>query len=435
MTVFIATFGSRGDVEPFLALGLGLKAAGSDVVLCTSSRFEAWIAGHGLAVRTVSDDLLKLMDTEDGRTVMDPGGRPLSAVRAGLRINKVAASMNERMMGEYWAAAQDVNPDTILFHPKALAAPHIAEKLGAKPILAMLQPMLVETAAYPAAGVPALPWGWYNRLSYKAVAAGYGAYANMINRFRREALGLKNAAKVMDLTRDAQGRAVPVLHGFSRHVAPRPDDWPDNAYVNGYWRLEGGSEWTPPDDLAAFLAAGPPPVFVGFGSIAGRDPAGLAETVVSALAKAGQRGLLATGWNGLDPKNVPDTVFVLESAPYEWLFPRMAAVVHHGGAGTTAAGLRAGKPSLICPFFGDQGFWGDRVLRLGAGPKPIPQKNLTVSRLAKAIRTAATNDAIRTNAQDIGERLRSEDGVGQTVRLIGELTGAAPSAFTAVRES
>ena len=424
MSVFIATFGSRGDVEPFLALGLGLKAAGSDVVLCTSSRFETWIADHGLAVRTVCDDLLELMDTEDGRTVMDPGGRPLSAVRAGLRMNKAAASINERMMGEYWAAAQDVQPDSVLFHPKVLAAPHIAEKLGATSILAALQPMVVETAAFPAPGMPAPPWGgWYNRLSYKLVAAGYGAYAKMIDRFRRDALGLKKAPKGMGLTRNARGEAVPVLHGYSRHVVPRPDDWPDHAYVNGYWPLEGGSGWTPPDDLAAFLAAGPPPVFVGFGSIAGRDPAGLAGMVIAALAKAGQRGLLATGWNGLDPKGVPDTVFVLKSAPYEWLFPRMAAVVHHGGAGTTAAGLRAGKPSLICPFFGDQGFWGSRVSRLGAGPEPIPQKSLTASRLAKAIRIAATNETIRMNAEGIGERLRSEDGVGRTVRLIGELTG------------
>ena len=225
-----------------------------------------------------------------------------------------------------------MRPDVIVFHAKVLAAPHIAEKLGARPILAALQPMLVPTGAFPAAGVPALPLGgWFNRLTYKAVAAGYGAYAGAIDRFRRAALGLSKAPKGMWAMRDAKRAAIPVLHGFSRHVVPHPDDWADHAHVNGYW--------TPPGDLADFLAAGPAPVFIGFGSIVGRDLQGLAHTVVSALEKTGQRRVLATGWGGLEPGAVPKTIFILKSAPYSWLFPRMAGVVHHGGAGAPA-GLR-----------------------------------------------------------------------------------------------
>lgn len=423
MRIFIATFGSRGDVEPFLALGLGLKRAGHEVVLCTARRFEGWIADYGLEARAVSDDLLDLMDTEDGRTIMDPAGRPLSAMRAGLRVNKAAGPINERMMREYWAAAQDFSPDVILFHAKVLAAPHIAEKLGAKPILAALQPMLVPTGAFPAAGVPALPLGgWFNRLTFKAVAAGYGAYANAIDRFRREALALAKAPKTMWAMRDAAGNPIPVLHGFSRHVVPHPDDWPEYAHVNGYWMLPDAPDWTPPGDLAAFLEAGPAPVFFGFGSIAGRDPQGLAQTIVAALEKTGQRGVLATGWGGLQPDAVPDTVFVLKNAPYSWLFPRVAAVIHHGGAGTTAAGLAAGRPTLVCPFFGDQGFWGARVHALGAGPKPIAQKALTRQRLASAVRRVTSDRAMQAAAGAIGEALRREDGVSETVALIERLS-------------
>ena len=423
MRIFIATFGSRGDVEPFLALGLGLKRAGHEVVLCTARRFERWIADHGLDARVVSDDLLDLMDTEDGRTVMDPAGRPLAAMRAGLRMNKAAGPINESMMRDYWAAAQDLSPDIILFHPKVLAAPHIAEKLGAKPILAMLQPMLVPTGAFPAAGVPALPLGgWFNRLTYKAVAAGYGAYAKAIDRFRLETLGLAKAPKAMWAMRDAAGRAIPVLHGFSRHVVSRPDDWPEHAYVNGYWMLPDAPDWTPPPDLAEFLEAGPAPVFFGFGSIAGRDPRGLAQTIVAALGKTGRRGVLATGWGGLQPDAIPGSVFVLKGAPYSWLFPRVAAVVHHGGAGTTAAGLAAGRPTLVCPFFGDQGFWGAQVRALGAGPKPIAQKALTRQRLASAIRRMTSDGgAMQSAAGRIGEALRREDGVSETVALIERL--------------
>lgn len=425
MRILIATFGSRGDVEPFLALGLGLKNAGHEVVICTARRFEGWIADHGLEARAVSDDLLDLMDTEDGRTVMDPGGRPVSVLRAGMRMNKAAGPINEKMMHEHWAAARDVRPDVIVFHPKVLAAPHIGEKLGARLVLAALQPMMIPTGAFPVAGAPALPFGgWYNRLTYRAVAAGYGAYAKSINRFRRDALGLGKAPKGMWAMRDAAGAAVPVLHGFSRHVVPHPDDWPDHAYVNGYWMLDDDPDWSPPEDLAAFLAAGPAPVFVGFGSIAGRDPSALANTVIAALEKAGQRGVLATGWGGLEPGAVPQTVFVLKGAPYGWLFPRMAGVVHHGGAGTTAAGLRAGKPTLVCPFFGDQGFWGARVHALGAGPKPLPQASLTPRRLAKAIKKMTSSAAMSAAAGRIGENLAREDGVSDAVALIERLAAA-----------
>ena len=175
---------------------------------------------------------------------------------------------------------------------------------------------------------------------------------------------------------------------------------------------------TDADNRRPFLDAGPPPVYVGFGSMAGRDPAGLARTVVGGLRAAGVRGVLATGWGGLAGVEPSNDLFVTEGASHEALFPRCAAVVHHGGGGTTAAGLRAGRPSVLVPFFGDQPFWGRRVAALGVGPAPIPKKDLTAARLAAAVTVATTSASVRRKAEALGEAIRAEDGLGRAVRFI-----------------
>jgi sterol 3beta-glucosyltransferase len=167
-----------------------------------------------------------------------------------------------------------------------------------------------------------------------------------------------------------------------------------------------------------FLEAGPPPVYVGFGSMSSRDPESTTEIVLKALKRSGQRGLVASGWGGLKSVDLPDGVFKLESVPHDWLFPRIAAVVHHGGAGTTAAGLRAGVPSVLVPHFGDQSFWARQVVRLGVGPKAIPRNRLTAQKLCAAIVTAITDENIQAHATALGERIRTEDGVGQAVEVV-----------------
>ncbi|MFN2107656.1 MAG: glycosyltransferase, partial [Candidatus Promineifilaceae bacterium] len=169
-----------------------------------------------------------------------------------------------------------------------------------------------------------------------------------------------------------------------------------------------------------FLAAGDPPVYVGFGSMAGRDPVRLTGIVIDALRLAGLRGILATGWGGLQARDLHPTIFKLESAPHAWLFPRMAAVVHHGGAGTTAAGLRAARPTVICPFMGDQPFWGSRIHALGAGPEPIPQKKLTPENLAAALRQAVDGPEMRARAETVAEGIRSENGVANAIAIINK---------------
>jgi sterol 3beta-glucosyltransferase len=211
---------------------------------------------------------------------------------------------------------------------------------------------------------------------------------------------------------------VPTLYGYSRHVLPRPADWPAEHQVTGYWFLDAPDDWTPPPDLAAFLAAGEPPVYIGFGSMGSRDPGATARLAVEALARAGRRGILAAGWGGLTATDLPATIFPLGAIPHAWLFPQMAAIVHHGGAGTTAAALRAGVPSLVVPFGLDQPFWGRRVAELGVGPSPIARGALTARGLANALRDTLADGAIRHRAAALGRAISAEEGIGTAVTLI-----------------
>jgi sterol 3beta-glucosyltransferase len=215
-----------------------------------------------------------------------------------------------------------------------------------------------------------------------------------------------------------------MLSAYSPTVIPHPSDWPAHVHVTGYLFLDGQPDWQPSPELQAFLDAGDPPVSVGFGSMAGRNPEQLAGLVVDALARSGRRGILLTGWGGLRAARVPENVFVVDAAPHSWLFPRMAAVVHHGGAGTTAEGLRAGVPNVIVPFVFDQPFWGARVQTLGLGPQPIPQKKLTADRLAQAIDSVVTDPGMRRRASSCGKAIRAEDGVGNAVAVIRRYFGA-----------
>ena len=201
-------------------------------------------------------------------------------------------------------------------------------------------------------------------------------------------------------------------------MIPVPRDWDDSVHVTGYWFLDPPAGWEPPVDLVRFLHAGPPPVYVGFGSMVNRKPEEAADLALQALARTGQRGVLSSGWGGLKKEALPETVFMTGSVPHGWLFPQMAAVVHHGGVGTTAEGLRAGVPSVLTPFFGDQPFWGRRVLDLGVGPRAIPRRQLTADRLAEAIRCAVSDTAMRERAALLGERIRAEDGIARAAEVI-----------------
>lgn len=418
MNIFIITIGSRGDVQPYVALGKGLQAAGHNVTVATSNSFESFITDHGLTYGYLSNDLLDLLDPD----LLDKAGNLFGMIKTAIEMSKVANRINEKLLYESWETAQQANPDMIIYHPKALAGPHMAEKLNIPVALALPVPATVPTHEFPALGMPNLGLGgWYNKLTYNLVAKGYSAYDKTVNAFREQSLGLepmKGAAMYMETS---GGNPIPVLHAHSQYVAPRPADWNDYAYVTGYWFLDRLDDWQASAELRAFLNAGEPPIYAGFGSMSSKNPQKLAHIVIEAMKQANVRGVIATGWGGLDAATLPDTVFKIDHAPHDWLFPRMAAVVHHGGAGTTAAGLHAGCPTIIAPFIADQPYWGAHIHRLGVGPKPIHHKKLTVDKLAAALREVTTNPSMKEKAAKLGEKIRQEDGIANAIAIIEKL--------------
>jgi sterol 3beta-glucosyltransferase len=231
------------------------------------------------------------------------------------------------------------------------------------------------------------------------------------NRFRREILNMPPLPVTGPL---AEYRRVhqPSFYAFSPTVLPKPADWREDAHIVGYMFLDEAREWTPPADLVRFIQGGTKPVYIGFGSMTGTNSRQKVETILAALAHTGQRAILLGGWGSLGADLVlPETVYLADNVPHAWLFPQMAAVMHHGGAGTTAAGLRSGAPSIVVPHNFDQPFWGNRVHLLGAGPRPIPLKEFTVERVAAAIHEATHNTSMQHRAADVAARIRAENGV------------------------
>ncbi len=355
--VLLLTLGSRGDVEPFIALGIGLRAAGHEVTLCASRRFAPVIQGHGLRHAPMDDGFLELLHSPEGHQALERSGSFVGMMVTALRLARQVGPMQIQILRDCWAAAQACRPDLIVHHLKIMGAPDIAQALGVPAVLVPLVPMVQPTAARPC---PVLPT-WPDRLAGAgARRAGYrfvNALATRfglgpVKRWRREQ-GLPPRAAAIDLRHDAQGRLVGLLHAHSECLLPRPPDWPPHAVATGFWRLPAAVEWHPSPALRAFLEAGPPPVYVGFGSMAGRHPAKLGCTVIQALAQAGLRGVLARGWGGLAVGAVPAHVHLIDEAPHDRLLPLMAAVVHHGGSAVLGATFRHlplfRRPALLGP--------------------------------------------------------------------------------------
>jgi len=417
----IFTAGSQGDVQPCVMLGRGLQQAGFDVLLAAPQNFAGFIQEHGLSFHPLRGDVQQIMASETGRKFMESGGT--NPIRSMLSMRTMLGPVAIKMAEDALEACRDADAVISL----AVFAPFgksIAEIKGI-PLINVEPTPLLPTRDFPAPGWPVQQnlGGFHNRISGAAMLwmiwQWYGPY---VNEFRkRYGLPPLNSADFHRILASA-----PLLGAYSPTVIPQPLDWPDQVHITGYWFQNYPPEWCPSDELKAFLDKGEPPVYVGFGSMAGRKPEDFAAMVLEALAKSGRRGLLLTGWGGMNVMKVPDTVFVMNSAPHSWLFPRVAAVVHHGGAGTTAEGLRAGVPAVVLPFIVDQSFWGKRVQALGVGPEPIPAKKLTADRLASAIQIATTDPKMKERAAALGGAIRAEDGVGNAVQIIKQYLGEQP---------
>lgn len=422
MKITLFTVGSHGDIQPYIPLALGLQQAGFDITIATHGPYEDFVRGYGLDFSPVVGDPRAVMSGEGGIQWLETGRNPLSFLR---RFRDLANDMMEQMGRDCLTAADGA--DVLLFSSLGFfAGAPVAEKLGIPAVGAYLQPVSL-TAAFPGIIFPQLPDSLplqrqYNHLTHTLMMEmTWRLFRGPLNNLRRSGLGLPPEKRPF---RQTINDPYPVVYGFSRHVIPKPADWGDHLHISGFWFLDDAA-WEPSQALCDFLDAGPAPVYVGFGSMTNRDVEATTHLVIEAIRKSGQRAVLLSGWAGIGSSDLPDAIFRLEYAPHGWLFPRMAAVVHHGGAGTTAAGLRAGVPSLLVPHFADQPFWGRRLNALGVGPGFIPRKQLTLDNLAAAIRLAATDEAMRQRAASLGEKIRAEDGVASAVQFIEQVVEKA----------
>ncbi|WP_211341571.1 glycosyltransferase [Myceligenerans xiligouense] len=413
------TLGTRGDVQPFVALAQGLRGAGHEPLLVAPHRFAGFAESHGVPFAGVDDGPMRLLDGDEAGELLEGG------IRSRLELMPRMAAMFTRVLEDSWEVARTSGADLVVHNGQIVAGQHVAEALRVPAVLGLPIPMYVPTRefAWPGAEITARLPGILNRATFLGMRSTTAMFGRVVDRWRRDALGLPRRHGRHDPTRAHDGGRAPVLHAISPAVLPRPADWPAEARLTGYWNL--AEHPAPlPGDLEAFLNAGEAPVFVGFGSMSGADPAATTAAVLEAARRTGRRLVVGAGWGGLETSGLPDGVQPVTDVDYRALFPRVAAVVHHGGAGTTGTAFAAGCPQVVCPFVADQPFWGRRVESLGAGPAPLPQKRLTATTLAAAIERAVDPDA-RAGAERVARAMREEDGVETAVRGLERAAGRA----------
>jgi sterol 3beta-glucosyltransferase len=410
MHISIFVYGTWGDIRPHVVLGMALQKAGYTVQVVASQGYESWIRARNLDFYPLTTD-------------------------ADTFARENAGVLDENVIRQFQIMRKSMHPNLVQTGMEVLEATRKTEVLITVEFgisflfdiikLNKLRPLFINTFPLnfsrdvPSVITPPAP-DWlpfpqgYNRMSH-----------SMVRRMQWLLFGRScgEIAQKLGLPRSSYNEfqsfveAAPTLTIVSRHVFPRPTDWRENWQVTGYL-FDDDSDWTPPQDLLDFLAEGEPPVYIGFGSMPDSKPETTTRMIIEAVQRTGKRAIILTGWAGLGSENVPENIYVLKYAPHSWLFPRMAAVVHHGGAGSTAAGFRAGIPTIIVPHTADQPYWGRRAQELGVGTAPIPRKKLTADNLAAAITEATTNRTMQANAQALGEKIQREDGLAEAVKWV-----------------
>ncbi|KAJ5654824.1 UDP-Glycosyltransferase/glycogen phosphorylase [Penicillium lividum] len=400
LNIVIQVVGSRGDVQPFVALGKVLKNVyGHRVRLATHFIFKDFVEQHGLEFFSIGGDPTRLMAFMVKNPGLRPGFRSVMSGDIGQQRKHVAEYIQGCWRSCYRAddGSEDESADSASSDDAGSGFAHIhcAEKLGIPLHIVFTMPYSPTQAfPHPLANIqssnadPQLT----NYISYAMVELlSWQGLGDLINRFRVKCLALDPISTIW-APGMLQRLRIPHTYCWSPALIPKPTDWGAHISISGFYFLDMASAYTPARDLQAFLDAGPSPVYIGFGSIVLDDPDTLTELVFTAARTTGQRVLLSKGWGGMgaDELRIPEGVFMLDNVPHDWLFTQVACVVHHGGAGTTAAGIAAGRPTVVVPFFGDQPFWGAMIARAGAGPRPIPYRQLTAVNLAEAIEFCLT---------------------------------------------
>jgi sterol 3beta-glucosyltransferase len=414
LQITIITHSGRGDVEPFIALALRLMADGHSAKIVTRPDFEELLTQYGVEFVPLGRPYQPFIAAAAESQAIGTG-HFLNKIRVGV---KQRAYIREGLHDDAWQASQSA--DVIVYKWPWIVPYSIAEKLDVPCVPVMLLP-LTPTRAFPSfmMGRGIDRGAVVNSLLWQVPLWTVWQGLRLDDRTFRRGLGMPALPHRRPLPKESDG--MPMLCEWSPSVLPAPRDWPANHRVTGYWFLDPPQGWRPPDGLVDFLEAGERPVSIGFGSMISGDRSATLRTILAALDIAGLRAVVLGGWSEIGAgASLPECVFAAPDIPHSWLLPRVAAVVHHGGAGTTGAALRAGIPQVICPFLGDQPSWARVVQSLGAGPLPLPFAQLDARQLAAALREAVTDSAQRQRADAIGEQVRSEHGVERAASLIAD---------------
>ncbi|MDZ7629772.1 MAG: glycosyltransferase [Gemmatimonadaceae bacterium] len=418
MHLVIVTSGSRGDVQPYLALALRAMRAGHRVTLATHDTFQPWITAHGVAFRSLHGDPKGMLSAPGANAWLSDGSRS-GMLRFAREFGREFSSLIDGMLSDLITATADA--DIIVHGAVCMAAAQLQELRGIPVMGGWLAP-LTPTRAFPAAG-----------LTFRQPLSSWDERRNWLSHRVGEQLLWQPARAAVNRWRDRQLQAAPlpvlgpfemqrspeypICYAYSPAVLPAPPDWPEWIAPTGWWYLDEPS-YQPNSTLETFLASGDAPVTIGFGSMTPQDGEWLTRVVLDACDQAECRAILLQGWGSLGSTALPATVHVEREVPHSWLFRRSSAIVHHGGAGTTGAAVRSGAPSLVVPLGFDQQFWGSRLHTLGVAPAPIRRRELTVTSLATALRALRTDTRLRATAAALGDTVRAEDGTGVALARI-----------------
>jgi UDP:flavonoid glycosyltransferase YjiC (YdhE family) len=417
MRIAVMTMGSRGDVQPFVALAVGLQRAGHDVFLAAPPNFSDLAAEYGLEFYPLGVDTKELLERNEFKQLIE-GGNVFKFMALRLKETRY---ISDKANLDTWKLSEHI--DAMFFKTgMPPAAYSVARKRGIPGIEVGLWPFepsreLPSMVLGSRKGRNSLRNSLMSNLTYQLIWRLIGPSAN---RFRREELDMPPISFWGPL-REYVRTGQPTFYAFSPTVLSRPHDWRADAHVIGYLFLDQTPRWKPPMELLRFLENGSKPVYIGFGSMTSARPREKVQIIVEALQRTRQRAVLIGGWSNLGGDLLlPNTIYFADNLPHAWLFPRMAAIMHHGGAGTTAAGLRSGIPSIVVPHNFDQPFWAQRVYELGAGPKPVPFNQFTVENVAGAMQTVLTDRVMQCRAAEVGKLIQDEDSIAQCTRLLHE---------------
>jgi sterol 3beta-glucosyltransferase len=410
MKITILTYGSRGDVQPFLALALGLQEAGHTLKQAAPHRFADFVEEHGVSFVPLAGDPEII-----SQRLNAAGVNPIGMVHA---ISDYVFSIGDQVIHQTFAACEDA--DLIVHSFLFTTGGHsLARKLKIPDVSVQTFPVFAPTRAIAPVPMPDLPPGLLSYFFHWLITQIFWHGGNFgYGRLRKRLPGISDLDLHWPFDPDDTRLMTPLLLACSPTVIPHPHDWDSpHIHIPGYFFLDTIETYQPPPSLRDFLADGPPPVCITFGSTVHNKPERVYRIVLNALSQTKNRGIILSGWSHLQTISTSDNVLVLDAAPHDWLLPKCKAVIHHGGAGTTAAGLRSGIPNLVISSAADQPFWGLRVHTVGAGPRPIPVRKLTTEKLIVAL-TEADGNILRSSAQAVGRKIRSEDGVEQAVNII-----------------